>query len=67
MPFRPALKPWNELTQEDLDARMRARASHGTIPQDRIKIIYTETAVLDMEEKADQIEIQLREPGVTYS
>ena len=37
------------------------------IPQDRIKIIYTETAVLDMEEKADQIEIQLREPGVAYS
>ena len=54
MPFRPTLKTWDELTQEeihqkllrsqediragrvysqeDLDARMRARASHGTEP-----------------------------------
>ncbi len=54
MPFRPTLKTWDELTQEeihqkllrsqediragrvysqeDLDTRMRARASHGTDP-----------------------------------
>ena len=54
MPFRPTLKTWDELTQEeihqkllrsqediragrvysqeDLDTRMRARASHGTEP-----------------------------------
>ena len=35
------------------------------IPQ--YKIIYTETAVLDIEEKADYIEIQLREPGLALS
>ena len=43
MPFRPTLKTWDELTQEeihqkllrsqeDLGTRMRARASHGTDP-----------------------------------
>ena len=37
------------------------------IPQ--YKIIYTETAVLDIEEKADyiQIQIQLQEPGLAQS
>lgn len=35
------------------------------IPQ--YKIIYTETSVLDIEEKADYIEIQLREPGLALS
>ena len=35
------------------------------IPQ--YKIVYTETAVLDLEEKADYIDLQLREPGLSLS
>ena len=31
------------------------------------KIIYTEVAVLDIEEKADYIQIQLQEPGMAQS